>query len=103
MELSIEDCFPVRAEGFDEDALDRLVVFVTSIELAAAPRLAAMDPVGGAVAGALEAWRFAECFQQNWTNAVALLPVVGELSLEAGEQAPLIPSPNEGIGSALGR
>lgn len=50
-----------------------------------------------------EARRFAERFRQNCTNAEALLPVVGELSLEAGEQAPLIPLPNEGIRSALGR
>ena len=86
MELTIEDCFPVRAEGFDEDVFDGLVVLVTSIEFAAALGLAQMDPVGGALAGALEARRFAERFQQNWTHAVALLPVVGELSLEAGEQ-----------------
>lgn len=59
-----------------------------------------MDPVGSAVAGALEARRFAERFQRNWTDAVALLPVVGELSLEAGEQAPLIPFANERIGGA---
>lgn len=63
---------------------------MTSIELAAALRPAEMDPAGGTVAGAPEARRFAERFQQNWTNALALLPVVGELSLEAGEQAPLI-------------
>ncbi len=86
MELAIEGFFPVRAEGFDEDVFDGLVVLVTSIEFAAALRLAQMDPVGGALAGALEARRFAERFEQNWTHAVALLPVVGELSLEAGEQ-----------------
>ena len=86
MELAIEGFFPVRAEGFDEDVFDGLVVLVTSIEFAAALRLAQMDPVGGALAGALEARRFAERFQQHGTHAVALLPVVGELSLEAGEQ-----------------
>ena len=103
MELTIEGCSTVRAEGLDEDAFDGLVVLVTSIELPAALRLAAMDPVGGTVAGALEARGLAERFQQNWTNAVAVLPLVGELSLEAGKQAPMIPLPNEGIGSALGR
>ena len=86
MELAVEDCLPVRAEGFDEDVFDGLVVLVTSVQLAAALRLAQMDPVGGAIAGALEARRFAERFQQNGTLAVALLPVVGELSLQAGEQ-----------------
>ncbi len=31
-ELAIEDFFPVRAEVFDEDVLDGLVVFVAAIE-----------------------------------------------------------------------
>lgn len=52
MELTIEDGFPVRAEGFDEDAPDGLVVLVMSVEFAAAPCLAEMDPVGGGEAGA---------------------------------------------------
>ena len=63
-ELSIENGSPVRAEGFDEDVLDGLVVLVAGIELAAALRLAEMDPVGSAIAGALETWGFAERFQQ---------------------------------------
>ena len=86
MELAVEDCLPVGAEGFEEDILDRLVVFVTSIELAAALGLAHVDPVGGAVAGAWEARRLAEGFEQDGTQAVALLPIVGELALQAGEQ-----------------
>ena len=62
VELAIEDCFPVRAEGLDEDVLDGLVVLVTRVEFAAALRLAEMDPVGGAIAGAGEARSFAEGF-----------------------------------------
>ena len=49
-ELSIEDSSPVRAKGLDEDVLDGLVVLVAGIELAAALRLAEMDPVRSAVA-----------------------------------------------------
>ena len=45
---------------FDEYVVDRLVVLVTRIKLAAALRLAQMDPIGGAIAGALEARRLAE-------------------------------------------
>ena len=84
--LAIEDFFPVRAEGFDEDVFDRLVVLVAGIEFAAALSLAQMDPVGGAVAGAGKARGFAEGLQQDGADSVALAPVVGELSLEAGEQ-----------------
>ena len=84
--LAIEGGFPVGTEGFDEDVLDGLVVLVASIEFPAALGLAEMDPVGGAVAGALEARSLAEGFQQDGADAVALVPVVRELSLEAGEQ-----------------
>ena len=62
MELAIEGFFPVRAEGFDEDVFDGFGVLVAGIEFPAALGLAEMDPVGGAVAGALEARRFAEGF-----------------------------------------
>jgi len=51
---------PVRAKGFDEDVFDWLVVLVPRIELAAALRLAEMDPIGGAIAGAGEARRLAK-------------------------------------------
>ena len=40
IELAFEDCFPIRAEGFDEDVLDGLVLLVTRVEFAAALRLA---------------------------------------------------------------
>ena len=60
MELAVEDFLPVRAEGLDEDVLDGLVVLVPSVQLAAALRLAQLDPVGGAIAGALEARGSAE-------------------------------------------
>ena len=86
MEPAVEDFLPVRTEGLDEDVFDGLVVLVTRVQLAAALRLAQMDTVGGAIAGALAARRLAESFQQNGTQAVALLPVVGELSLQAGQQ-----------------
>ena len=78
--------FPVGAEGFDEDVLDGLVVLVTGVEFTAALSLAEKDPVGGAIAGAVKARSFAERFEQDGADLVALLPVAGELSLEAGEQ-----------------
>ena len=85
-ELSIENVFPVWAEGFDEDVLDGLVVLVAGVELAAALGLAEMDPVRSPVASALEARRFAERFAQDRADAIALVPVGQELALEAGEQ-----------------
>ena len=85
-ELSIENGFPVGAEGFDEDVLNWLGVLVMSVELAAALSLAEVDPVGGTIAGALEARGFAEGLEQHGADAIALLPVLGQLALEAGEQ-----------------
>ena len=61
-------------DGFDEDVLGGESIFVAGIELAATLGLADMDPVGGAIAGAAEAGGFAEGFQQDGTDAVALLP-----------------------------
>ena len=84
--LAVEDGLPVRAERFDEDVFYRLGVLVVSIQLAAALGLAQMDPVGGAVADPGEAGCFAEGLQQHAPDAVALLPVVGQLALEAGQQ-----------------
>ena len=84
--LAIEDVFPVGAEGFDEDVLDGLGAVVASVEFPPALGLAEMDPVGGAVAGAEEARGLAEGLQQDGADAVALVPVQGELALEAGEQ-----------------
>lgn len=85
MELAIEYSLPpVRADGFDEDVVDRLVVLVTSVEFAAALSLVQMDPVRGVVADPLEARCFAERFQQDGrTNAVGSPPVDREWSLEA--------------------
>ena len=80
VELTIEDCFPIRAEGFDEDVLHGLVVLVTRVEFAAALRLAEMDPVGGAIAGTLKARRLAERFAQNRSRTVRPLPVVQQLA-----------------------
>ena len=45
-----------------------------------------MDPVGGAVAGAVEARGLTEGLEQDGADAVALVPVEREQSLEAGEQ-----------------
>ena len=59
---------------------------MTGVEFTAALSLAEKDPVGGAIAGALEARSFAERFEQDGADLVALLPVARELSLEAGEQ-----------------
>ena len=52
---------------FPYAALDRLVVLVMSVEFAATLGLAEMDPVGGVVAGSLEARRFVQGFQRHWT------------------------------------
>ena len=46
-----------------------------SVELAAALSLAEVDPVGGTVAGALEARGFAEGLEQDGAEAVAAVPV----------------------------
>ncbi len=59
---------------------------MTGVEFTAALSLAEKDPVGGAIAGAVKARSFAERFEQDGADLVALLPVAGELSLEAGEQ-----------------
>ena len=61
----IEDGLPVKTEGFDEDVLDGQVVVVADIELAAASGLAAMDPVGCSIAGAVETWQIAECLRST--------------------------------------
>ena len=58
---------------------------MAGVEFPAALGLAQMDPVGGAIAGVAEAGG-AERFQQDRSDALALLPVVEELALEAGEQ-----------------
>ena len=47
-------------EGLEQDVLDREGELLADIELAAALGLADMDPVDGAVAGALEARGFEE-------------------------------------------
>lgn len=64
-ELSTENCFPVRAEGFAEDVLDGQAELAAGVELAAALHLAEIDPIRSAVKGALEAPRFAERFQEH--------------------------------------
>ncbi len=61
-ERTIENGFPVGAEGFDEDVLGGLVVLLAGIEFPAALGLAEMDPVGGAVARVLEARDFRRKF-----------------------------------------
>ena len=71
-ELSIENGFPVGAEGFDEDVLNWLGVLVMSVELAAALSLAEVDPVGGTIAGALEARGFAEGLEQHGADAIVV-------------------------------
>ena len=65
-------------EGLEQDVLDREGELLADIELAAALGLADMDPVDGAVAGALLARGFAEGLQQDGPNAVALPPVGGQ-------------------------
>ena len=57
-----------------------------SVELAAALSLAEVDPVGGTVAGALEARGFAEGLEQDGAEAVAAVPVKRELALDGGKQ-----------------
>ena len=59
---------------------------MAGIEFAAALGLAEMDLVGGVVAGATEARGLTEGLKQDGADAVALVPVEGELSLEAGQQ-----------------
>ena len=63
--LSIENGSPVRAKGSKENVLDGLVALAAGIELAAALRLAEMDPVRRAVASLAEALRFDKRLDQQ--------------------------------------
>ena len=84
--LAAEDGAPIGLERLEEDVLDGERVFVADIELAGPLGATDVDPVGGAIAGAAEAWRLAEGFQQHGTDAIALAPVVGELAGGESEQ-----------------
>ena len=76
---AVEYSLPVRPEGLDQDVLNAPVALVPRVEFAATLRLAQVDPVGGPIAGALEAWRCAEGFQQNRMQALPRVPIVGEV------------------------
>ncbi len=84
--LAAEDRAPIGLERLEEDVLDGEGVFVADVELAAPLGLADVDPVGGSIAGAAEALRLAEGFQQHGTDAIALAPVVGKLAGGESEQ-----------------
>ena len=73
-------------ERQEEDILDGRGVLIMSIEFATALGLTDMDPVGGTVAGTAEAAGFAEGFEQDGAEAVAMEPVVGEGAGGEGEQ-----------------
>ena len=77
---------PVGTKRFDEDVFDGQGVLVVRVEFAAALGLAEVEPVGSPLAGAAEARGFAEGFQQDGSDAVAAVPVGGQLPLAAGEQ-----------------
>lgn len=65
--LTIEDCSPVRAEGFDVAILDGYGALVACLEFAAALNRTEMDPVGRAIASAVDARRVDKslCQQQG--------------------------------------
>ena len=73
-------------ERQEEDIFDGQGVLIMSVEFATALGLTDMDPVGGTVAGTAEAAGFAEGFEQDGAEAVAMEPVVGEGAGGEGEQ-----------------
>ena len=73
-------------DGLEQDVFDGQGGAVVDIELAAALGLADMDPVGGSVAGALEASRVTEGLQEHGTLPVAVVPVQRQTPGRQGEQ-----------------
>ena len=72
-------------ERIEPDVLDWYSVLVGHVELAASSGLTDLDPVGGLVTGAAVALSLDEGLKKDGAIAVALLPVVRELSGEEGE------------------
>ena len=85
-EPSIENDFPVRAEGSDEDVLDVLVVLVAGIELAAALGLAEMNPVRSELATALDAQGLAG--QRGYGSVVTDFPLSGAIVKDSVSGSP---------------
>src|ERR1019366_6239316 len=80
-----EDAPVAGVQRVEVDVFDRLGVLVVAVHLAAAFGVAGPDPVGGAVAGAVEPVGVDEGLQQDGGVAVAVLPVGGQLPGGAGE------------------
>ena len=75
----------VFAQGVEPDAFGGQIGLVVTVQLAPALGVADKDPVGGLVAGACEAPRVDEGFQQNGSVGVAVVPVLGELTRGHGQ------------------
>ena len=74
-------------EGEEEDVFEREWVAVIGVKFAAALGMADVNPVGRAVAGAMEAGVVDEGFEEQRPIAISILPVEGDLFGEASKDA----------------
>ena len=81
-----KDGTEVLLEGIEEDVLDGKSELFIDVELSATLGLADMDPVGGPVAGALEAVALDEGFEEDGSEGEALSPVVLDAAGGQGEE-----------------
>ena len=80
-----EDGSEVLPKWVEPDVLDGNDLRVDTGLLAAAGSLADVDPVGGLVGGAAVALALDEGFEQHRLEAIALLPVDGQLAVDDGQ------------------
>jgi len=66
-------------QGIEKDILDRNRVLLVAVLFASTPGLADVEPVGGAVAGAVKPGAEDEGFHQYGLVAISRFPMVGEL------------------------
>ena len=83
--LGAEDGPKVLPQWVQPDVLDGDDLLVDSGLLTAADSLADVNPVGGLVGRAAVALALNEGFEQHGLEAVALLPVVGQLAAHNGQ------------------
>lgn len=72
-------------DRIQEDVFDGEQVVVLSIQLSTSFGLPNPDPIGGAVAGATKATLFDKGLQKNRPIAVAVLPIIRQLSDDPAE------------------
>ena len=77
---------PLRLKGPEEKVLDRRWVFVLRVEPAVGWDTTDIDPVGCAVARAVEAPGLAEGLARDGPDGTATLPVIRESTLKGSAQ-----------------